>query len=194
MLFYSNSSLDYSVQPWSSSINVLVKPTAVGPELLAEVAASWQGIFPLQEFNYRFLEDSFAQYFVGYQQFGVLIRFFTLLAIFLSSLGLFGLAAFYAAQRTKEIGIRKVLGASIPDILLLLWRQFIYLIVLAFIIGAPLAYWIGNNWLEHFTLRIFVGADLFIISAIGALLLALVTISYHTLGAALANPVKTLKE
>lgn len=182
------------ITPWSSSINVLVKPTAVGPELLAEVAASWQGIFPLQEFNYRFLEDSFAQYFVGYQQFGVLIRFFTLLAIFLSSLGLFGLAAFYAAQRTKEIGIRKVLGASIPDILLLLWRQFIYLIVLAFIIGAPLAYWIGNNWLQHFTLRIFVGADLFIISAIGALVLALVTISYHTLGAALANPVKTLKE
>ncbi|MFX1708603.1 FtsX-like permease family protein [Chitinophaga sp. CC14] len=118
---------------------------------------------------------------------------FALFAIAIACLGLFGLASFTAAQRTKEIGIRKVLGASVAGIVKLLSRDFLALVVVAAVIAFPLAWWAMSSWLQHFAYRVPLNAWVFIVAGGGALLIALITVSFQAVKAALANPVNSLQ-
>ena len=122
-----------------------------------------------------------------------IIQYFTFLAIFIACLGLFGLASFTAEQRTREIGVRKVLGASVGNIVLLLTRQFVWLILAANLIAWPLAYFAMNNWLQNFAYRIDFGWSIFLIAGGAALLIALLTVGYQAVKAALTDPVKALR-
>ena len=124
---------------------------------------------------------------------GQVIGYAALLAILIGCLGLFGLAAFSAEQRTKEIGVRKVLGASISGIVVLLSRDFLKLVLVAFVVAAPVAYVAMNRWLENFVYRTDVGVETFVQAGLLVLLIAMLTVSYQALKAALANPVKALR-
>ncbi len=121
-------------------------------------------------------------------------RFFTGIAIFISCLGLLGLSSFMAQQRIKEIGIRKVLGASVANLFVMLSMNYGKLLLAAFIIAAPLGFYFSNNWLQQFAYRIDIKPDIFILSGVGALIITLITISYKALKVAIANPVDSLKE
>ncbi len=116
-----------------------------------------------------------------------------MLAIIIASLGLFGLSAFVIEQRTKEIGIRKVLGASVQNVLLLVSKEFLLLVGIAFLISVPVTWWAMNTWLQDFAYRIHISAWVFAIAGISAILIALLTISFQAIKAAIANPVKSLR-
>jgi putative ABC transport system permease protein len=116
-----------------------------------------------------------------------------LVAILISCIGLFGLITFMAAQRTKEIGIRKVLGASVAGVALMLAKEFIFLVILAMLIASPVAYYLIHQWLQSFAYRVNISWWLFVLAGISAILIAMLTISYQAVKAALANPVKTLR-
>ena len=122
-----------------------------------------------------------------------LYNIFSAIAIFISCLGLYGLISFIALQRKKEIGIRKVLGAPVKNIVVMLSKEFTMLIVLAFIIAAPIAWYFMNDWLQQYAYRITVGAGIFVATIIGALLISWLTVGYTAIKAALANPVKALR-
>ena len=122
-----------------------------------------------------------------------MIQYFTFLAIFIACLGLFGLASFTAEQRTKEIGVRKVLGASLGNVIVLLTKQFIWLVLIANLIAWPLAYWVMNNWLQNFAYRVDIGWQTFALAGVAALLITILTVSYQAIKAALTNPVEALR-
>ena len=122
-----------------------------------------------------------------------IITYFTLLALFIACLGLFGLSAYSAEQRTKEIGIRKVLGASVTGIVSLVSKDFIKLILISFLIAAPVGYFIMQQWLKDFTYKTNIGMDVFLVSGFGIILIAVFTVSWQSIKAALTNPVKSLK-
>ncbi len=124
---------------------------------------------------------------------GKLVGYFSILAIFVACLGMFALASFNAEQRTKEIGVRKVLGASIASITILFTKDFLKLVLIAIIIASPVAYLILNKWLEDFAYRVSISPLVFIIAALLTLLIALFTISFQAIKAASANPIKSLR-
>jgi ABC-type antimicrobial peptide transport system permease subunit len=124
---------------------------------------------------------------------GKLAGLFAGLAIFISCLGLFGLAAYIAEQRTKEIGIRKVLGASVSQVWLLLSKDFIVLVLISCVIASPVAFYFLQNWLQKYNYRVNIGVSVFIVSAVIAILITIVTISFQAIRAAIANPVKSLR-
>jgi putative ABC transport system permease protein len=144
-------------------------------------------------FSYRFLDQAFDQMYRTEQRFGVIVMTFSILAIFIACLGLFGLAAYMAEQRTKEIGIRKVLGASVSSITQLLSRDFIILVVLSSVIAFPLAWWAMHSWLQDFSIRVDIKWWVFAVAFFAAVGIALVTVSFQAIRAALANPVKSLR-
>jgi len=144
-------------------------------------------------FEYYFADEMYARKFREEQQDGTLSALFAGLTIFISCLGLFGLAAYMAENRVKEIGIRKVLGASVSNITTLLSADFIKLVMLSIIIASPIAWWAMNKWLQNFTYRITVEWWIFVLAGLGAIVIALVTISSQAIKAALANPVKSLR-
>lgn len=154
---------------------------------------TWNQFLPNRMFEYYFLDDHFAAMYRTEQRFGRLFASFAMLAILIACLGLFGLAAFTAEQRTKEIGIRKVLGATVGGLVLLLSKDFVKLVAIAFVIAAPLAYWGMETWLANFAYRISVGTATFGIAGLLALTLALGTVSYQAIRAALANPIESLR-
>ena len=127
------------------------------------------------------------------KEWGGLLKYFSILAVFIACLGLFGLASFTAEQRTKEIGIRKVLGASAPQITLLLCREFFVLVLLANIISWPVAYFVMRNWLQDFAYRTGLSVITFALTMVLALVIALLTVSFQAIKAAVANPVNALK-
>jgi len=153
----------------------------------------WNKFAPGFPFNYDFLDDRINNLYKAEQRVGTLFNYFTFLSIFIACLGLFGLSSFTAEQRTKEIGIRKVLGASIPNILLLLTREFTKLVLIANLIAWPLAYFIMNNWLQNFVSRTSIKLETLVISAVLALGIALLTVSFQSIRAAVANPVDSLR-
>ena len=124
---------------------------------------------------------------------GQLFNIFTLLALLIASLGLFGLAAYSAEQRTKEVGVRKVLGASVSGLVVLLSKEFIRLVVIAFVVAAPLAYFGINRWLESFAYRVEVGPMVFVVALVSVLVIAWMSVSYQAFRAARVNPVQSLK-
>jgi len=148
---------------------------------------------PLQPFDYKFVDDEYAKKFGTEERVGKLAGFFAVLAIFISCLGLFGMASFMAEQRTKEIGVRKVLGASVANLWGLLSKDFIGLVVISLLISIPAAYYFMNSWLQNYEYHSGLPWWIFAGAATGALLITLLTVSYQSIKAALANPVKSLK-
>jgi putative ABC transport system permease protein len=162
-------------------------------QLLASLAAGWHRLDPNEPFEYSFLDEDFQKNYVAEQRLSDMIRYFTVMAIVISCLGLFGLASFSAEQRIREIGIRKVLGASITGIVLLLSKDFLKLVGIAILIASPLAWWIMHEWLMDFAYRTSISAMVFLITFASTLFITLFTISFQAIRAALSNPVKSLK-
>ena len=160
---------------------------------LDRLQAVWKQRVPDRPFNYHFLDDDYNKLYLAEQRTSKLFGVAAGLAIVLACLGLFGLAAFTTVQRTKEIGIRRVLGANISSITLLVAKNFLQLVSIAIVIAVPLAWWAGNKWLQDFAFRIPVQAYVFVATAIVTVLIALCTVGYHSIRAALANPVKSLR-
>ncbi|PCJ98749.1 MAG: ABC transporter permease [Flavobacteriaceae bacterium] len=160
---------------------------------LATVESVFTKNFPKVPFEYQFVDDAFAEKFIAVERIGKLSGVFAFLAILISCLGLFGLASFIAEQRTKELGVRKVLGASLYDLWQLLSKDFISIILVSCAIAAPIAYYIMTEWLAKYTYRIEISGTIFIWAIGGALLITIITVSFQTLKAARANPIKSLR-
>ena len=163
------------------------------PDIINQAEAIWKNMASGMPFSYRFLDESFDEVYKAERRVGVIALSFSLLAIIVACLGLFGLSTFLAEQKTKEIGVRKVLGASIPSIILMLSKEFIKWIIVANIIAFPVAYYFMNKWLQDFAYRINIDWWLFVISGCIALVIALLTISFQAIKAAAANPVESLR-
>ena len=172
---------------------VKTKPGVAITETLAAMENVMKKHNPAFPFEYQFVDDSFNARFKSEKLIGNLSQIFALLAIIISCLGLFGLAAYTAEQRRKEIGIRKVLGSSVNDIVQLLSKDFMRLVIFALVIAGPIAWWMMQNWLEGFDYRIEIGWWVFIIAGLAAIGIALVTVSFQAIKAAVANPVKSLR-
>jgi putative ABC transport system permease protein len=160
---------------------------------IASIEQVWKSIEPDFPIRYSFLDDNFQKLFVSYKRLQKIISFFAAAAILISVMGLFALTAFLTGQRIKEIGIRKILGASLGDLTVLLGKDFIRLVLIAIIIALPLAWWVANKWLESFAYRTTISWWLFAIAALIVMVIALVTIGIQTIKAAIANPVKSLR-
>ncbi len=173
-------------------LSVRIKTENVS-ETLAFLRKKWPAFSPLYPFEYSFLDEDFNKLYRADEKVGQLFGIFSSLAIFVACLGLFGLASFTTEQRTKEIGIRKVLGSSVSGILLLLSKEFAKWILWANIIAWPIAWYLSRNWLQNFAYRIGVQIWIFFLSGFLALVIALLTISYQSLKAALADPIDSLK-
>lgn len=162
-------------------------------ETIQFIQSAWDELYPSSPLEYRFFDEEFGQQYASDERFGKLVFSFTWLAIFIACLGLFGLSAFTAEQKTKEIGVRKVLGASVGGIVVLLSRQFSFLIVFAVLLAAPIAYYIMTLWLSDFEYRVNINPLWFVVSAVVALGIALLTVTYQSIKAATANPVRALR-
>lgn len=162
-------------------------------EAISAVEETWKKLAPNQPFNYTFLDQDYAKLYNREQQMSHVFQIFSGLAILIACLGLFGLAAFTTQQRTKEIGIRKILGASVSGIVCLLSKDFLKLVLIANLIAWPIAYYAMNQWLQSFAYRINLGISTFILSGLIALLIALLTVCYQAIKAARANPVEALR-
>jgi putative ABC transport system permease protein len=153
----------------------------------------WKGFSPNQVFRYTFLDESFANMYANVQRTGNIFTSFAVLAIIIACLGLFALSAFMAEQRNKEIGIRKVLGASVSGITAMLSKDFVKLVIISIILASPVAYWAMTKWLEDFAYRIAISWWMVAVAGLSAIIIALLTISFQSIKAALMNPVKTLR-
>ncbi|HEX5153751.1 MAG TPA: ABC transporter permease [Parafilimonas sp.] len=163
------------------------------PLVLAQVKNKWQAMTQGEPFTFSFMDEAFNDQYFTEQQTGKIFTTFAILAIFIACLGLFGLAAYAAEQRTKEIGIRKVLGATVGDITGMLSKSFVKLVVIASVIAFPAAWWVMNKWLQSFAYRIDIDWWIFLVAGVTAILIALITVSSHAIKAAMANPVKSLR-
>jgi ABC-type antimicrobial peptide transport system permease subunit len=167
--------------------------TANVPSTLQSVKSIWEKTFPNFVYEYRFLDDKIESFYKQENQLARLYKIFAAIAIFLSCLGLYGLASFMAVQRIKEVGIRKVLGASIGNILYLFSKEFVLLISIAFVIATPIVWYFMNNWLQDYVYRIDISWWIFLGGGVAAIVIALATISFQAIKAAMANPVKSLR-
>lgn len=197
---YHQKSLRYAVEPtilypaYSTNSYISVKvDTKELPATIASIEKQYDKFFPGNLFDYFFLDEHFNKQYANDQLFGKVFEIFAGFAIFIASLGLFGLSLFATTQRTKEIGMRKVLGASVSNIVLLLSKDFIRLVIIAFLIAAPVAWYIMHNWLNDFAYRINIGWWIFLTAGLLAVFIALATISFQAIKAAVANPVKSLR-
>nr|HPH46121.1 ABC transporter permease [Chryseolinea sp.] len=201
---YHFRSLESAIEPMLLSMNknaagyltnmqVKIAPENI-PATLERIQKSWKELYPDRPFDYTFLDEDVAKQYASYERWMSIMGLATGFAILISCLGLFGLAGINAVNRTKEIGIRKVMGADLKTIFILLNKQFIWLAVVAFCIASPLSWYFITSWyLKDFTFHVAIGWELFAISMGTGLLLALATVSYHAIKAALINPAETLK-
>ena len=160
---------------------------------LAFLEQQWRVFAPAYPFEYTFVDDDYAVNYAGTQRLSETLRAFALLAILVACLGLFGLVSYTTEQRTKEIGVRKVMGASVPGIWMLLSQDFLRLVAVAFVVAAPLAYFAMTRWLEEFAYRVDISWPIFLMAGLAALGIALATVSYQAIKAALGNPVDSLR-
>lgn len=160
---------------------------------LAQIEKVWTATYPNHVFEYNFLDETLAQAYESETRTAKLIETSTLLAVLIACFGLFGLATFTAEQRTKEIGVRKVLGASVLNVWGLLSKEFIYLVLIAFVIATPIAYYFLQDWLTKYEFRTELSWWIFALAGLGALIITLMTVSYQSIKAALVNPVKSLR-
>jgi len=161
--------------------------------LISEIKSKWESIYPDHIFEYEFLDESIREFYEAEEKMSVLLTIFTSMAVFIGCLGLFGLASFMANQKTKEIGVRKVLGASAESIILLFSKEYVKLIFIGFILSSPAAWFLMNKWLETFAYKITIGPLVFIAAFVVTLVIALVTVGYKSFRAAMANPVRSLR-
>jgi putative ABC transport system permease protein len=169
-----------------------IRPTNI-PETLAFIEEKWKEVDPAHPFEYSFMDESFDKLYRSEEKLSQIFSLFSVLAICIAALGLFGLALFMVEQRTKEIGIRKVLGASVGSIFLLVSKEFAYLVLIANVIAWPAAYFLMREWLQNFAYRVNMEPWLFVLSGIVALSIAILTISYQAIKAAIADPVHSLR-
>jgi len=162
-------------------------------EIIAKIESAWSAAYPEFVFDYQFLDETIGKFYNDEQRVSRLFTIFSFIAIGIGCLGLFGLVSFMAAQRTKEIGVRKVMGASVGDILVMFSKEFVKLILIAFAVAAPGAYFVMNGWLQDFAYRISIGAEVFGLAVALTLIIAGVTVGYRAIKAATANPVDALK-
>lgn len=174
------------------SASVKIQPQQM-QRTINRVEQEWSQLFPEQLFQYEFLDDRIASLYRQEQKVYTAFRLFSFLAILIGCLGLYGLVAFAAVQRTKEVGIRKVMGASLLNIVVLFSKEFMILIAIAFVVSAPVAYYIMHKWLESFAYQIGIGSDIFLIAIGVSVAIAAITIGYQSFRAALANPLKSLR-
>ncbi|WP_339726445.1 ABC transporter permease [Maribacter stanieri] len=160
---------------------------------IAEIENIWNSMAPGQPFDYQFMDEAFYSTYNSEQKLSQIFFIFTILSIFIACLGLFGLAAFNAEKRTKEIGVRKVLGATVSQISYRLTVDFLKLVGVAILISLPLGWFAMNKWLEDFSYRIEIGLGVFVLAAVLAIVVAIVTVSYQSIKAAIVNPVKSLR-
>ncbi len=198
---FNNDNLHHGIEPliflYSEDIgtNYFIRiggSTPVNTSLasIEKIFKKYSSAYP---FEYSFLDEAFAKEYRIEAIIGKLSLIFTTIAVLISALGLFGLAAFNAVKRTKEIGIRKVLGASVSSVVLLLSKDFIKLVLIAIVIAAPIAWYIMQNWLQSFAYRIYISWWMFALAGFVAILIALLTVSFQAIKAAIANPVKSLR-
>jgi putative ABC transport system permease protein len=163
------------------------------PATVAAVERLYKARFPGNPFRYSFLDERFDEQYRNDQRFATLFGTFAGLAILIACLGLLGMATFTAQRRTKEIGIRKALGATVPGVVVLLSKDFVRLVLLGFVIAVPIAYLIMQRWLEDFAYQIQIGPGVFVLTGALVVLVALLTVGYHAVKAALADPVQSLR-
>ncbi|MBL7783542.1 MAG: ABC transporter permease [Saprospiraceae bacterium] len=182
--------LDYQ---WAKVITLKINPSMSAHEALPKIAAVFGLHNPGAPFDYTFVDEAYSAKFSTEERIGKLASFFALLAILLSIVGLFGLASYVTVQRTKEIGVRKVMGATVFSVWYLLSKEFTSLVLMACLIAAPIAYYYLYGWLQQYEYRMDISVWVFIGTGLGTLLIALLTVSYQAIRAALANPVKSLR-
>jgi len=173
-------------------VNIKLQPQHM-KETLAAIERLWSKVNPDLVYEYQFLDDKIASFYKQESQLSQLYKIAAGIAIFISCLGLYGFVSFMAVQRTKEIGIRKVLGASVINIVHLMSKEFTLLIGIAFLIAAPIAYYLMHWWLQHFAYRINIGVGIFLLTILISQVIAWLTVGYQAVKAAVANPVKSLK-
>ncbi|MFC0512562.1 ABC transporter permease [Mucilaginibacter angelicae] len=181
--------------PWKaqySKLNIKIQPQNVS-RTLASVETLWNKTYPAGVYEYQFLDKTIADFYKSEDELSTLYKIFAGIAIFISCLGLYGLVAFMALQRTKEVGIRKTLGASVGHIVYLFSKEFTVLIVIAFVISAPIGYYFMHQWLQDFTYRITIGPDIFMVAILASVAVAWTCVGYRAVKAALANPVTSLR-
>jgi len=174
-------------------IIIRVNPQISAHEALSKIAAVCKTYSPSVPFSYQFADDDYARKFAGEERVGNLANSFALLAIFISCIGMFGMASYMAEQKVKEIGVRKVLGASVFGLWRLMSKEFVALVVIALLIAMPVAYNFMNSWLQHYTYHTTLSWWVFAVTCFGSLFITLLTVSYQSIKAALANPVKSLR-
>ena len=177
----------------AAQIEIKIKPAVSASAALPKIEAVFRQLVPSAIFDYKFVDEEYAKKFSQEQRIGKLSSFFAVLAIFISCLGLFGLASFVAEQRAKEIGIRKIVGATVFNIWNLLSKEFIGLVSISLLIASPIAYFCMNNWIQKYTYHTNISWWIFFVAGGGALLITLLTVSYQAIKAATANPVKSLR-
>jgi len=176
----------------NGNISVRISTSDIS-NVLAQIKNKWKAIAPSQPFDYSFMDEDFNKLYTTEQRTGQIFITFAILAILIACLGLFGLVTYAAEQRTKEIGIRKVLGANVSNIVAMISKDFLKLILIASVIAFPLAWWGMNKWLQDFAYRINIAWWVFALAGVIAILIALFTISFQSIKAAVANPVKSLR-
>ncbi len=175
-----------------TGIIVKVKTKDV-PGLIASMKTQWASFGPEEPFAYNFMDDLYSNTYTAEQKTGRILNIFAMLTIFVACMGLFGLVTYTAEQRAKEIGIRKILGASVAQVTTMLSKEFLRLVLISCFVAFPLSYWVMSKWLQDFAYRIHISWLVFVIAGIVALAIALATISFQAIKAALANPVKSLR-
>jgi len=174
------------------TINIKIRP-GTEKAVLPFIDKLWNENFPDYVYEYKFLDDTIASFYKQENQLSTLYKIFAAIAILISCLGLYGLVSFMAVQRTKEVGIRKVLGATARHIVYLMSKEFTLLIIIAFVISAPVGYYIMHKWLQNYTYRITLSASIFLLAIAGSIVIAWITAGQRAIKSALANPVKSLR-
>jgi len=162
-------------------------------DALAKIQPVFKKYDPASPFEFKFIDDEYAKKFSNEQRIANLASVFAILAIFISCLGLFGLASFVAEQRTKEIGIRKVLGATVFNLWRLLSKEFVALVIISLLTAIPIAYYFMHNWLQNYQYHTELSGWIFVAAGLGAMVITLLTVSFQAIKAAIANPVKSLR-
>ncbi|MDI3318510.1 ABC transporter permease [Pinibacter soli] len=178
---------------WTNVITIAIKQAVPVRDALNKIETVFKKYNPSSPFTYKFNDEEYMRKFADEQRIGKLATFFTILAIFISCLGLFGLASFVAEQRKKEIGVRKVLGASVFNLWQLLSREFAVLVIISCFIAIPLAWYYLHSWLQRFDYRTNISFWIIVASGAGALIITIITVSFQAIKAAIANPVKSLR-
>ena len=178
---------------WMGIITIRIKPSMPVRDALAKIQPVFKKYDPASPFEFKFIDDEYAKKFSNEQRIANLASVFAILAIFISCLGLFGLASFVAEQRTKEIGVRKVLGATVFNLWKLLSKEFVALVIISLLIAIPTAYYFMHNWLQNYQYHTRLSGWIFVAAGLGAMVITLLTVSFQAIKAAIANPVKSLR-